>query len=124
MSKYQPEAMKCHSEMISKYGAVFGGFGIDKNGFNFRSNANNNSQVNDNKKWNTYGSINGFAQFMHLRERQVVYGLWLIYLFKGAPFKCMHECYSVDSVYKATERYLATGKTLDEEKQEAYPALA
>ena len=30
MSKYQPEAMKCHSEMISKYGAVFGGFGIDK----------------------------------------------------------------------------------------------
>ena len=69
INKYQSAAVKCHAEMISKYSAVFGGFGIDKNGFNFRSNANNNSQVNDNKKWNTYGSINGFAQFMHLRER-------------------------------------------------------
>ena len=53
-----------------------------------------------------------------------MYGLWLMYLFRGSDFACIHQSYSVDSIFKATERYLATGVKLNEEQQEAYPKLS
>lgn len=68
-NKFFSQAQACHSKMISDYNAVFGGFGINKDGFNFRSNANNNAQVQGLDQWSTSSDIDGFSQFLHLRER-------------------------------------------------------
>lgn len=89
-STYSQKARECHARMIRDYGAVFGGFGINKDAFNFKSNANNNATVQGQTQWHTKSGVDGSSQFLHLRERQVLYGLWLVYLFKGGEFLCPH----------------------------------